>query len=75
MLEAEQIDSLFLEALCEWPGPWSMDDLERVLAVGPRGRDAVGRLVSGGLVLRMAEDFVVASAAGRYAKAVHEVTP
>lgn len=73
-MDAEQIDSLILETLCEVPGPWTTCDLIREIGGGEGGRRD-RRVVASGLALRMEGDFIVASAAGRYANAVAEKRP
>jgi hypothetical protein len=74
-MHAERIDGWILELLCETPGPWAVADLERECGGHAVVADAVGRLVSGGLVLRREGGFVVTSAAGRYANALGEERP
>jgi hypothetical protein len=69
-MHAESIDAWVLATLCEEPGPWRPEELERDHGSPPEVRDAVARLVARGLALRMEDGFLVASAAGRYAHAL-----
>ena len=74
-MQADRIDGWILERLCETPGPWAIADLERELGGHAPVADGIGRLVSGGLALRMEGGFVVASNAGRYASEIAEIAP
>jgi hypothetical protein len=71
-MHAEGIDGWILKALCDEPGPWRLDELERDHGNPAKVRDGIARLVARGLVLRMEGAFVVASASGRYANAMAE---
>jgi hypothetical protein len=72
---AEEIDGSILHTLCEEPGPWPMAELERDHGERVAVQDAIGRLLRRGMVLRLADDMVIASAAGRYAVAMGEEAP
>lgn len=72
-MHAESIDAWVLATLCNEPGPWRPEEVERDHGETVRVRDAISRLVSRGLALRMRGGFVVASAAGRYANAIGEL--
>lgn len=67
---AEGIDSLVLQTLCDEPGPWVQSELEREFDEPRDVADAVGRLVRGGLAMRMEGGLVITTAAGRYAHQV-----
>lgn len=75
MVYADEIDGVILMTLCDEPGHWRMDELERELGGGVSVEDGVARLARRGLVLRLDGGFVISSAAGRYALAVEEATP
>ncbi len=72
-MQAENIDAWVLATLCEEPGPWRPAEVERQHGETVRVQDAISRLASRGLALRMRGGFVVASAAGRYANAISEL--
>jgi hypothetical protein len=74
MVYAQEIDGSVL-TLCEEPAPWPMDELKREHGGGVDVVDAVARLLRRGPVLRLEGDYVIASAAGRYAVAMSEETP
>lgn len=61
-----------LQTVCDEPGPWKREELLREFDSPVHASDSLRRLIAGGLVLEMADDFVVASATGRYANAVSE---
>ena len=69
---AAEIDGWVLATLCDEPGPWLLDELGREHGRPVRVQDAISRLVGRGLVLRMADGFVIASAAGATPTAVGE---
>lgn len=75
MIYAQEIDCPVLMTLCEEPAPWPMDELKREHGGGVDVVDTVGRLLRRGPVLRLEGDYVIASAAGRYAVAMSEETP
>ena len=72
MTYADHLDGLVLQALCDEPGPWNRDELLREFDSRVHASDSLRRLIVTGLVLEMDDDFVVASATGRYANAVSE---
>ncbi|HEY2478521.1 MAG TPA: hypothetical protein VGI17_07310 [Solirubrobacterales bacterium] len=72
MAYAEQLDGAVLATLCGEPGPWPIGELMREYEGSLHARDALMRLINRGLVLRIGDDLVVTSAAGRYAHAVDE---
>jgi hypothetical protein len=72
MAYADQYDSLVLQTMCEEPGPWVRDELEREFSDRLGAAYALNRLRSHGLVLDMEGGFVVASAVGRYASALDQ---
>jgi hypothetical protein len=69
---AGQLDGMMLQVICDEPGPWNREELLREFSSRTEASDALGRLVSRGLVLKMESGFVVASAAGRYAHSMSE---
>jgi hypothetical protein len=75
LVYADEIDGVILMTLCDEPGHWRLDELERELGGGVRIEDGVARLARRGLVHRLDGDFVISTAAGRYALAVNEETP
>ena len=75
MAYAGQLDGLVLQTICEEPGPWKKEELMREFESRVDASDALRRLIGRGLVLTIGDDFVVASATGRYANAVSEETP
>jgi hypothetical protein len=75
MVYAQEIDGSVLMTLCEEPAPWPMDELKREHGGGVDVVDAVARLVRRGPTLRLEGDYVITSAAGRYAVAMSEETP
>lgn len=72
MTYAGQLDGLVLQTICNEPGPWKREELMREFDSCIDASDSLRRLLAGGLVLKMADDFVVASAVGRYANAISE---
>jgi hypothetical protein len=72
MAYADQYDSLVLQVMCEEPGPWSREELEREFSDRTAAADALNRLRSRGLVLDMDGGFVLTSAAGRYSHALDQ---
>jgi hypothetical protein len=71
-MQAERIDASLLALLNETPGPWQVAELEREYGAAAPVRDAVAQLVAAGLAHSIEEDFVFASASGRYAYALGE---
>lgn len=69
-MPAEGIDGLILGVLCNEPTPWDVEELKREFREPVEVEDALARLLSRGLVLRMKGGFVITSAAGRYAHAI-----
>ena len=72
MAYADQYDSLVLQVMCDEPGPWVREELEREFSDRVEAADALNRLRMRGLVIDMEGGLVMTTAAGRYAHALDQ---
>ena len=65
-MHPEELDGVILTLLTTTMAPMTRDELVRETEDEPGTKDAVGRLRRAGMVHLLADDFLVASVAGRY---------